>query len=67
VLKTSGFVKANSNSNVIYAYYYFTDISEINVVGSLLGLNLLEVITIFRAYRVIHKMLHIKTNRITEG
>jgi hypothetical protein len=51
MLKTSGFVKANSNSNVIYAYYYFTDISEINVVGSLLGLNLLEVITIFRAYR----------------
>lgn len=50
-LKTSGFLKTNSNSNVIYAYYYFTDISETNVVGLLQGLNLLEVITVFRAYR----------------
>ena len=51
MLKTRGFVKTNSNRNVIYAYYYFTDTFEIIVVGSLLGLNLLEVITVFRAYR----------------
>ena len=36
---------------MIYAYYCFTDKFEIFEVGTLLWLNLLEVITVFRAYR----------------